>query len=240
MISFLRHCTVYWLRFQTNANTDELLEHAFPTLPWEEWHRRYGHISYAGLQSLRDKNLINRFNPDPKSPKQDCSPCTAAKMHYKAFSPTATWTGAIGHLTHMDLWGRYPVQSINRNQYYILMINDKSRYTTIQFLKQKSQATQHVQNYITHLNVRRHNTHTICIDRGTKFINDALKTWCAEHGIEIQTTAPYSPSQNRVAERMNRTIVELVRAMINAQNLPGFLWEPAVAHAAYVQNRSYT
>ena len=74
---------LYWLHFQTNANTDELLEHTFLILPWEEWHRRYGHINYTELQSLRDKNLVDRFNPDPESPKQDCSPCTAIKMHHK-------------------------------------------------------------------------------------------------------------------------------------------------------------
>ena len=160
-------------------------------------------------------------------------------MHYKAFPPTTTRIDAIEHLTHIDLWGKYPVQSINRNQYYILMIDDKSRYTTIRFLKQKSQATQHVQNYITQLNVRGYNTYAIRVDRGTKFLNNALKTWCAKHGIEIQTTAPNSPSQNGVAERMNRTIVKLACTMINVQNLPEFLWEPAVAHAAYVLNRSY-
>jgi hypothetical protein len=53
-------------------------------------------------------------------------------------------------------------------------------------------------------------------------------------------TAPYSPSQNGVAERMNRTLEELSRAMLTASNLPEFLWEMAVAHAAYVQNLSYT
>ena len=53
-------------------------------------------------------------------------------------------------------------------------------------------------------------------------------------------TAPYSPSQNGVAERMNCTLVELSRAMIKASDLPKFLWEPAVAHAVYVRNRSFT
>ena len=124
-------------------------------------------------------------------------------MYHKAFPLTATQTDAIRHLMHMDLWGKYPVQSINRNQYYILMIDNNLWYTTIRFLKQKFQATQHVQNYITHLNVRGHSTHTICIDRGMEFINNALKTWCAEDGSEIQTTAPYSPSQNRIAEWMH-------------------------------------
>ena len=166
---------LYWLHFQTNTDTDELLEHTFPTLPWEEWHCRYGHISYMRLQPLRDKNLVDGFNLDPKSPKQDCGPCIAAKMHHKAFPLTATWTDAIGHLTHIDLWGRYPVQSINGNQYYILMINDKSWYTTIRFLKQKSQATHHVQNYITHLNVCRHSTRAIRVNRGMEFLNNALK-----------------------------------------------------------------
>ena len=59
-------------------------------------------------------------------------------------------------------------------------------------------------------------------------------------GIRLQLTAPYSPAQNGVAERMNRTLVELSRAMLAAYKLPEFLWEPAVAHAAYVRNMSYT
>ena len=53
-------------------------------------------------------------------------------------------------------------------------------------------------------------------------------------------TAPYSPSQNGVAECMNRTLVELVRAMLTDSKLPEFLWEPAVTHATYVRNLSYT
>jgi transposase InsO family protein len=78
------------------------------------------------------------------------------------------------------------------------------------------------------------------MDRSKEFVNDTLKTWCRENGIDIQLTAPYSPSQNGVAERMNRTIVELARAMINKRDLPHFLWELAVSHAVYLRNRSYS
>ena len=52
--------------------------------------------------------------------------------------------------------------------------------------------------------------------------------------------APYSPSQNGVAEQMNCTLLELARAMINAMRIPEFLWELAVAHAAYLQNCTHT
>jgi hypothetical protein len=53
-------------------------------------------------------------------------------------------------------------------------------------------------------------------------------------------TAPYSPSQNSVVEWVNQTLVELAQAMICGQDLPEFLWEPAIVHAAYLQNRAYT
>ena len=78
------------------------------------------------------------------------------------------------------------------------------------------------------------------MNQDTEFINDTLKTWCAQKGVDINMTAPYSPSQNGVAERMNRTLVELVRTMLRVQRLPEFLWEPATAHAAYLRNRSYS
>ena len=58
--------------------------------------------------------------------------------------------------------------------------------------------------------------------------------------MEVHMTTPHSPSQNGVAERMNRTLEELARAMRLAADLPVFLWEQAIAHAAYVRNRAYS
>jgi len=71
-------------------------------------------------------------------------------------------------------------------------------------------------------------------------INAEMKKWAAEQGIIIETTAPYSPSQNRVAERFNQTLLELARAMIISKNLLTFLWDEAVSHANYLWNRSIT
>jgi hypothetical protein len=121
-----------------------------------------------------------------------------------------------------------------------LLIDDASRYTSVCFLKGKDQVTNAVKDHLTYLKVREKNPLEIRTDRGREFINDALITWCQSNGIHLQMTAPYSPSQNGVAERMNRTLVELARAMLIDSQLPEFLWEHAVAHAAYVRNRSFT
>ena len=78
------------------------------------------------------------------------------------------------------------------------------------------------------------------MDCGREFINEELDTWCKEHGIEIHFTAPYSPSQNGIAERMNRTLIECSQAMLITNDLPEFLWEYAVLRTAYLCNCSYT
>jgi len=98
--------------------------------------------------------------------------------------------------------------------------------------------SQKVKEYLTYLKAQGKNPKAIRVDEGKEFLNKDLKDWCHENGTEIQATAPYSPSQNGVAERMNRTLVELARAMLSARDLPEFLWEYAVLHAAYIRNRS--
>jgi hypothetical protein len=79
----------------------------------------------------------------------------------------------------------------------------------------------------------------IQIDGGKEFVNDKLKNWCKDRGIKIHMTAPYSPSQNSVAEKMNWTPIELSHAMLRAQDIPEFLWEYALLYAVYICNRSF-
>src|SRR6266850_1421393 len=145
-----------------------------------------------------------------------------------------------GELTHIDLWGKYPVTSIHRNQYYILIVDDSTRHVTMNFLKLKSQAPKHIQNYLTHLTTQNKQLHAIRVDRSSKFLNAELEKWCWEHGIHIEVTVPYSPLQNGVAEHMNCTLVEFAHAMLLANDVPEFLWEPAVAHAAYLWNQPFS
>ena len=209
-------------------------------LTWEAWHRRFGHVSYTGLGKLHSQKLVDGFTLDTRSPKPDCPACIAAKHSEKPFGSPTKRVSQPGELTHADLWGKYDVTSINGCQYYLLLIDDATRYITVRFLKTKDQAASQIKNYFTYLSVREKQPRAIRIDRGTEFVNNALMSWCEAHGIDVQRTAPYSPSQNGVAERMNRTLVELARAMLAAAQLPEFLWEPAVEHAAYIRNRSFT
>eukprot|EP00253_Pinus_taeda_P023865 PITA_23865 len=79
---------------------------------------------------------------------------------------------------------------------------------------------------------------TLRTDNGTEYESKEFNDFCREAGIKRETTVPYTPEQNGVAKRKNRTIMEATCAIIYDQGLPKFLWGEAVNTAVYVQNRS--
>ena len=119
-------------------------------------------------------------------------------------------------------------------------MDNAKRFATIECVKQKLDAAQAIINYLAHLKTQGRNPKEIQIDCGKEFIKEKLESWCKEHSMEIRYTAPYSSSQNGIAEQMNHTLVELSRAMIIANNLPEFLWEymvlvvPLLIHPLFV------
>ena len=128
-------------------------------------------------------------------------------------------------LTHIDVWGKFETVSIDRYQYFIGFVDDHGRYITMEGLKKKLEAAQKVKNYITYLCTQDMKPKAVRFDVSGEFLATELREWLKQEGFIAQPTTPYSPSQNGVAEHMNRTLAELAQAMVNARNLPLFLWE---------------
>ena len=126
--------------------------------------------------------------------------CTEAKQTEEPYNKDIIRQMKPGELTHMDLWGKYEIMSINGHQYYALFIDDASCYMVLHFLKRKDEATQAVKNYFTHLSTHGRIPWVMCTDRGKEFVNQQLQTWCQECGIDNQLMVLYSPSQNGIAE----------------------------------------
>ncbi|CAL2246291.1 unnamed protein product [Prunus armeniaca] len=74
-------------------------------------------------------------------------------------------------------------------------------------------------------------------DRGGEYESTAFSDFCATHGIIHQTTAPYTPQQNGVAERKNRTFKDMINSMLNSSGLPHNLWGEALLTANHILNR---
>ena len=80
----------------------------------------------------------------------------------------------------------------------------------------------------------------LCTDNGGEFTSDEFKNYLKKEGIVHQLTIPKCPEQNGVAERFNRTLMEMVRSMLADSELPKTFWAEALATAIYLQNRSPT
>ncbi|GIL69265.1 hypothetical protein Vretimale_12615 [Volvox reticuliferus] len=75
-------------------------------------------------------------------------------------------------------------------------------------------------------------------DRGREFVNQAMGDYFSNKGIIHGTTVGYTPEQNGAAERLNRTLLEKMRAMLVESELPQQLWAEALATANYLRNIS--
>ena len=77
-------------------------------------------------------------------------------------------------------------------------------------------------------------TKILRLDNGGEFISNEFKDFCKEVGIKRELTTPYNPQHNGVVERKNRSIMEVVKAMIHDQDLPMHLWAEATRSTIYV------
>jgi hypothetical protein len=241
VISGKRENALYYLDIKVSLDVVNFTKQ--PELSWLEWHKRFGHIAVSGLQHLRRRNLVEGFNVDESSELRDCETCVQAKQTRTSFPKSTTRkTTYIGELTHMDLWGPARFPATNGAKYYITFIDDYSRHCTMKLLKNKTETFDKVQEYMATVErlLRSHAPMAIQADNGKEFANAELRNWLAQRGISLRPSAPYSPQQNGTAERYNRTVADLVRAMLINKNLPKVLWGTAALHATYLRNRAYT
>jgi transposase InsO family protein len=79
--------------------------------------------------------------------------------------------------------------------------------------------------------IEKESTNVICClrtDRGGEFTSFDFNEYCSSNGIVRQLTAAYTPQQNGVAERKNRTIMNMVRCMLTEKLVPKEFWPEAV------------
>lgn len=119
------------------------------------------------------------------------------------------------------------------------MIDDYSRKLWIYFLKTKNEAFNKFVEWKTLIeNQTGNKIKRLRTDNGLEFCNQEFDNYCAKSGISRHRTCTYTPQQNGVAERMNRTIMDKVRCMLAESGMPNVFWAEAASTACYLINRS--
>lgn len=205
------------------------------------WHCRYGHLSYKGLMTLKDGDMVKGL-PEIKAPSKLCEDCLVGKQQRDVIPKKSNWRAAYKlQLIHSDLCGPITPESSSQKRYIITFIDDYSRKCWVYFLSEKSEALEAFKRFKA-LVERETGLLIKCLrtDRGGEYNSNEFKELCASHGIQRQLTAAYTPQQNGVAERKNRTVLNMVRSMMTGKNVPKRFWPEATNWSVYILNRSPT
>jgi transposase InsO family protein len=76
-------------------------------------------------------------------------------------------------------------------------------------------------------------------NNGSEFKNLQVEEYLEEEGIKREFSAPYTPQQNGVVERKNRTLIDMARMMLGEFKTPERFWSEAVNTACHAINRVY-
>ena len=205
-----------------------------------EAHRKLGHIAHSAVKHAISKGFIAGIELDDDCKVEFCEACAKAKSIRLPYpKETETRAKKFGERVHWDLWGPASVKSINGHHYVAARIDDATRQTKLYFQEKKSDT---YQSYIvdealieTQSGNRIKSSRS---DRGGEFMADKLTKHQDLKGTKREFTVHDSPPQNGVSERGMRTRAERARALLISSGLPRFLWEEAMQHSAWLQDRT--
>lgn len=205
------------------------------------WHQRYGHLSYKGLKILQHKKMVNGL-PQFSIKNVTCADCLNGKQHRDSIPKRSSWRAAAKlELIHADICGPITPTSNSKKRYILCFIDDYSRKSWVYFLAEKSEALNYFKCF-KNLVEKETGVSVKCLrtDRGGEFNSNEFNDFCKYSGIKRQLTTAYTPQQNGVAERKNRTVMNMVRSMLSNKEIPKTFWAEAVNWSIYVLNRCPT
>jgi transposase InsO family protein len=209
----------------------------------ELWHKRFCHAGYETLAKMVQDDLVEGM---PVSAEQFrkvkqtvCEPCVLGKQTRKPFPSSKRESTGPMELIHTDVCGPMETKTPGGNRYFVSFIDDYSRCAVIQLLQNKNQVKTALSAFVSTMeNQFDTKIKKLQSDRGGEFWNKDVKEFCANKGIVHQKTNPYSSQENGIAERLNRTLMEKTRAMIQGSELGDEYWGEALLTASHVRNRT--
>ncbi|CAJ2645609.1 unnamed protein product [Trifolium pratense] len=197
------------------------------------WHSRLGHPSFPYLKHLFPELFRNKDLSLFK-----CEACEFAKHHRSHFPLQPYKPSKPFSVIHSDVWGPNRTSTLSHKKWFITFIDDHSRVCWVYLLKGKSDVCQAVKDFVKMVqNQFQTNIQVFRSDNGKEYFNTMLSDFFRENGIVHQSSCPNTPQQNGVAERKNRHLLEVARALLFASKVPNYLWGEAVLTAAYLINR---
>lgn len=207
------------------------------------WMVMHACLGYIPLKRYEELRAVADGLPDvaPDADVSDvCAGCCMAKMradNYPRDPEKTVKTSQVLGLVHSDVMGPMETKTPGGHSYVVAFVDDYSRHVTAYFMKKsevldKFKLFKATMEKTTDAKIKR-----LRSDNGGEYTSKKLEAFLGEHGIKHEKTVPYTPQQNGLAERMNRSLVEMARCMLYHESIEKKWWAEALNTAAWIINR---
>ena len=185
-----------------------------------KWHRQLGHLNQADMV---------RNAPETVGELDDaCNVCALAQIT-KNPVPRVAQTQAEEKLARVftDVMGPFRVESLSGFRFCIVFADQFPQFVFVDLLKVKSEALASLKKFVlivgTPKNLRQ--------DNAKEFLSEKFKMYCLDAVIILEKIIPETPQQNGLADKCNRTLLEMARCLLIDSGLPKMMWGAAILHA---------
>jgi len=195
------------------------------------WHGRLGHVGMSYVKKMEQLGLISNLINDET---YKCEICVESKHTKKKPIPVERKTELL-ELIHSDLGDLKNHETRGGKRFYITFIDDYSCFTTLYLLRNKDEAEETFIKYKTEVeNQLGKKIKRLRTDRGGEYDSNLFKGYCESYGIIHETTAPYTPESNGVAEHKNRSLKEMTNVMLISSGLHLNMWGEAILSSCHI------
>ena len=194
-------------------------------------------LNVSSIEELARKVAVVGLNLVGKEKStRDCDGGATRKTHKLLLKKNYFRSERRGKIIHSDVGGFMSVESLGGSRYYVMFIDEYSRYVTVFSMAKKSEVLDKLKLFRPWFE-RKYDCKikTLQCDRGGEYL--ACDDYLKRFGVERPRNPPYCPEVNGISERANRSLMESARAMMQHANLPKKFWAEAVATAADIRNR---
>jgi transposase InsO family protein len=235
-----RHGHIYLVDFSSKEENSMTCLFSKSSLEWL-WHRRIAYIGMSNLEKAHKRGMITDLKDVTFDKNKLCSACQVGKQvatHHPLKMMLST--SKPFELLHMDLFGPTTYKSIGGKLYCLVIVDDYSCYTWTMFLGDKSETLGIFKTFVRRA-PRDYNTQIVKIrsGNGTEIKSMNIEEWCNEEGMKHEFSITYTPQQNVVVERKNKTLITLARAILDDYGTPKKFWVKAINTACRASNRVY-
>ncbi|GJT66412.1 retrotransposon protein, putative, ty1-copia subclass [Tanacetum coccineum] len=166
-----------------------------------------------------------------------CVSCLSGKMARKPYSHQVERPKDLLGLIHTDVCGPFRIVSRQGASYFVTFTDDFSRYGYVYLLKHKNEVFETFKVFQKEVENQLGKTiKSLRSDCGGEYMSQEFLDHLKEHGIIAHRTPPYTPQNNGVSKRKNRTLLDMVRSMMSQTTLPKSFWDYALETAARILN----